>query len=351
MNAAAFARRAALLVGATAVLVLSGGLAWAAVNDYSSRDIVPPGVSVAGTDLSGLTAAAARVVIEKAVSDPVNRPVNLIAAKRTFVFNPAGAVTVDTQAMLDEAMAPRRAAPFVARLRAELADGVLPAEVTPRYSVDPAAMQAFLEGVRRQIDTKPRDASVTGETGKLVVTHAKTGTRLDVTNARQAIESAFAAEKVFSDGNRTVEANVRTLKPAVADDDLGHTIIVSRSAKALALYDGVKLEKKYQCAVGTPQYPTPLGHWEIVNKQYMPSWYNPGSAWAKSMPKVIGPGPSNPLGTRALALNASGVLIHGTTKDSSIGTAASHGCMRMHMWDVEDLFPRVELGTQVYIVP
>ncbi len=58
------------------MLVLSGGLAWAAVNDYSSRDIVPPGVSVAGQELSGMTAADARVLIEKTVSEPVKRPVD-----------------------------------------------------------------------------------------------------------------------------------------------------------------------------------------------------------------------------------------------------------------------------------
>ncbi len=154
MNPAAVARRAALLVGATAVLVLSGGLAWAAVNDYSSRDIVPPGVSVAGTDLSGMTAADARVAIERSVSESVKRPVTVVASDKTFVFDPSGAVTVDTQAMLDEAMAPRRTAPFVARLRADLADGVLAAEVTPRYAVDPTATAAFLAKVRKDIDTK-----------------------------------------------------------------------------------------------------------------------------------------------------------------------------------------------------
>ncbi len=351
MNAAAFARRAALLVGATAVLVLSGGLAWAAVNDYENREIVPPGVTVAGTDLSGMTAAQARVQIERAVSEPVKRPVEVTALSRTFVFDPAGAVSVDTDAMLEEAMAPRRNAPFVARLRADLADGALPAEVTPRFSVDTTAMATFLKKVRIEVNSKPRNASVTGETGKLVVTTSKKGSQLDVPAAQQAIAEAFSAEKVFSDGDRSLALKVKAIKPKVTEEDLGHTIIVSRANKTLVLYDGTKVEKKYRCAVGTPQYPTPLGHWEIVNKQFMPSWYNPGSDWAKSMPKVIPPGPSNPLGTRALALNASGVLIHGTTKDGSIGTAASHGCMRMHMWDVEDLFPRVEVGTQVYIVP
>jgi lipoprotein-anchoring transpeptidase ErfK/SrfK len=68
------------------------------------------------------------------------------------------------------------------------------------------------------------------------------------------------------------------------------------------------------------------------------------------MPATIGPGPNNPLGTRALNLNASGIRIHGTTANSSIGTAASHGCMRMHRWDIEDLYDRVEVGTPVLIV-
>jgi L,D-transpeptidase ErfK/SrfK len=81
----------------------------------------------------------------------------------------------------------------------------------------------------------------------------------------------------------------------------------------------------------------------------MPSWGNPGSAWAANMPAYIPPGPSNPLGTRALNLNASGIRIHGTTSDWSIGRAASHGCMRMHRWDVEELFDRVEIGTPVLI--
>jgi len=59
---------------------------------------------------------------------------------------------------------------------------------------------------------------------------------------------------------------------------------------------------------------------------------------------------SNPLGLRALPLDASGVLIHGTSNDGSIGTSASHGCMRMHMPEVIKLFDMVPVGTPVYII-
>jgi lipoprotein-anchoring transpeptidase ErfK/SrfK len=67
------------------------------------------------------------------------------------------------------------------------------------------------------------------------------------------------------------------------------------------------------------------------------------------MPSVIGPGPNNPLGTRALYLNASGIRIHGTPNWRSIGHRASHGCLRMRRRDVENLYPRVPVGTAVWI--
>lgn len=102
-----------------------------------------------------------------------------------------------------------------------------------------------------------------------------------------------------------------------------------------------------------PRYPTPLGWWKIVAKQVDPTWRNNGAEWATTMPDSIPGGPFGPLGTRALYLNASGIRTHGIppSEDWSIGNAASHGCMRMHRWDVEDLYPRVPVGTRVIIVP
>jgi lipoprotein-anchoring transpeptidase ErfK/SrfK len=69
------------------------------------------------------------------------------------------------------------------------------------------------------------------------------------------------------------------------------------------------------------------------------------------MPRSIAPGPTNPLGTRALNLTAPSIRFHGTTNIGSIGTAASHGCMRMRRPDIEDLYERVEVGTKVFIIP
>jgi len=69
------------------------------------------------------------------------------------------------------------------------------------------------------------------------------------------------------------------------------------------------------------------------------------------MPASIPPGPGNPLGTRAMYLNAPGIRIHGTWSSSSIGTAASHGCIRMLIADSEQLYPLVPIGTTVIVKP
>ena len=78
------------------------------------------------------------------------------------------------------------------------------------------------------------------------------------------------------------------------------------------------------------------------------------------MPAYIGSGPNNPLGTRAMYVykgakggnSDTGVRFHGvpSSENSSIGHAASHGCLRMHRKDVENFFPRVTVGTIVYII-
>ena len=127
-------------------------------------------------------------------------------------------------------------------------------------------------------------------------------------------------------------------------------IVINRGQRRLYYYENGKVARTFGVAVGMPQYPTPGGTWQVVNKQVNPSWINPGSDWAKDMPKVIPPSWSNPLGVRALALNARNILIHGTSKYGSIGTAASHGCIRMRNSDIVNFFPTVGVGTPVEIL-
>ncbi|HET6494862.1 MAG TPA: L,D-transpeptidase family protein, partial [Thermoleophilia bacterium] len=129
---------------------------------------------------------------------------------------------------------------------------------------------------------------------------------------------------------------------------LGGRIVVDLGDLQLYLYHGEKLYKSYGIAVGQAAYPTPTGSFVIVNMQVDPTWVPPDSDWAKDA-EPIPPGPTNPLGTRWIGISYSGVGIHGTQDDSSIGSYASHGCIRMHIPDVEDLYTRVVVGMPVII--
>lgn len=126
-------------------------------------------------------------------------------------------------------------------------------------------------------------------------------------------------------------------------------IVIDRSDCTLTLYDEKGVVKTYGVAVGQSAYPTPLGSFYINVKIRNPAWSPPPSPWAEGL-EPVPPGPGNPLGTRWMGLSEPYVGIHGTPEDWSIGGWYSHGCIRMHIWDAEDLFDRVYVGTPVDIV-
>jgi len=128
-------------------------------------------------------------------------------------------------------------------------------------------------------------------------------------------------------------------------------IIVDQSDFKLYFFKAGKLAQTLNVAVGMPNWPTPNGNWKVIDKQEMPSWRNPHTSWSRSMPHIIPPGPSNPLGLRALYLNASGIRIHGTSAYYSIGRRASHGCIRVRNPEIVGFYPKVRVGTPVIIRP
>jgi len=87
-----------------------------------------------------------------------------------------------------------------------------------------------------------------------------------------------------------------------------------------------------------------------------PAWYPPQSvrdehaADGDPLPRVVPPGPENPLGTRALRLGLPGYLIHGTNRPAGVGMRVSHGCVRMFPEDIEFLFDRITVNTPVRII-
>jgi len=116
----------------------------------------------------------------------------------------------------------------------------------------------------------------------------------------------------------------------------GPRLKINVPARQLYLYDeNDELVEKYDIAVGRSIFPTPIGRRWMNVIVWNPWWIPPKSAWAEK-DKPTPPGPRNPLGPVKMKLN-SAIMIHGTSKPSSIGRAASHGCMRMHSEKAKEL--------------
>jgi lipoprotein-anchoring transpeptidase ErfK/SrfK len=129
---------------------------------------------------------------------------------------------------------------------------------------------------------------------------------------------------------------------ALAQENAGGTarkIVVSIPDRKLAVVEGEQVVKIFSTAVGAERTPSPTGTFQIVQRVSDPTWYSKG--------KVVGPGRTNPVGTRWIGLSMKGYGIHGTNNPASIGHNASHGCIRMRNRDVEELFTMVAVGDTV----
>lgn len=336
--------RSFALLGALVLFVIAGGGAFAVADDYLAREVLPAGATVAGIDVGGLTRTEARAVITTGVAEPLGQPVTVIYEDRQFTLDAGQMVTVDVDAMVEDAFRPRAAAFITDRVVDRALDRPVGGVTEVALSIDEQALAAWLDGVAAQVETTATDATLTVDVNRLVLVRSSRGVDVDHAATLASLREALAA------GTKSVPLAVTFTEPALTEQDLGPAIVVDISERRLYLYEHGVLAKEYGVAVGTPSHPTPRGDFQITLKRYMPTWVNPGSAWAADMPRSIPPGPSNPLGTRALNLDAPGIRIHGTSADYSIGTAASHGCMRMHRWDIEDLYERVDVGTPVHIV-
>ena len=156
-----------------------------------------------------------------------------------------------------------------------------------------------------------------------------------------------AAVKAFEKKSGMPEDGIA--RPALLARTAGKIVVIEHLFKLNLYLDG-KLFKQYPVAVGQSAYPTPTGEFVITEKIENPTWTPPNSPWAAGL-EAIPPGVNNPLGTRWIGTSAPLVGIHGTNEDWTIGTAASHGCIRMHISDVEALYPHVTVGMPVEIKP
>jgi len=304
-------------------LLVAAALSGVAAPSAGRFSHVPPGVTVGGLPVGGFTSEEARSLVRARLAAPLEFQLGEL----TWTATPE---ELGVTASVDDAIA------------AALAGGsgdAIDVDATPSRP----DLLRYVTRLAPTLARRPLDARLAGIDANLrpIVARAVHGRRLDLRKTAAAITAAVRSAQ---------REPVRpVLRVAPANRRIGAVIVIRRESKSLYLYDGRKLVRRLGVATGQSRYPTPLGTFAVVDKQYNPWWYPPSSDWAKGL-KPVPPGPGNPLGTRWMGLTGGLVGIHGTPDAASIGYSASHGCIRMRIPDAEWLFEHIDVGTPVVIV-
>ena len=324
-----------------ALSFLSTMLLAPAANAQDPEPVIRPGVTVAGVDVGGQPLSQAAGTIDRAFRHQlVTRNVSVRVGGRAYSLK-----TKKIAFAFDPAKSARRA--YIA---GNTTAAPAPVDVLPYTTYDKKKLAAFVARVDRSARVAPRDATVRITLQHMIKRSSKSGRELDEKGLARSLVAALTDPRA----HRQIRPKRAVVKAKVQTKDLarryGTVVTISQSSFRLRLFKRLKFVKSYGVAVGQPAYPTPRGLFSIANKAVNPPWTAPNSPWAGAYRNETVPGGSseNPLKARWMGI-VNGVGIHGTGEPGSIGSRASHGCIRMTVPDVIDLYPRVPVGTPVLI--
>ena len=306
---------------------------------------IAQGVRAGGVDLSGLTQEQAEARLTDELTAPLSQDFVVGAAGIPFTLTMQQAkLKFDAHVTAKHALAAQPPPPPAGGGQSAGVDVALV------LSHSKLAVKAFVAQAAARAYHAPREAKLRITVQRMIVSHSRPGLRLASKRVARQIDDALDSGASV----RRLHTRLVAVKPAVTYKVLQRRypriITIDRDTFALRLFRSLRPWKRYSIAVGMAGLETPAGTYRIQDKQVNPAWHVPNSAWAGSLAGQVIPGgaPDNPLKARWLGI-ANGVGIHGTAEDWSIGTRASHGCIRMHVSDVIDLYPRVPVGTTVLI--
>lgn len=317
--------------------------------DSTQKDKIAEGVTIGGVDVGGLDAEAAASQVRTNLVTPLDKTVKVKYGDETFELTAKELnVHADVDGMVDQAIAVSRDGSLPSRVWREVSGGEVDEAIHPEVAYDTAEVDHFVNHVAGNVGRDPVDASVDPSGGVLVPVASRPGIAIDADALRRQVEAA-----IDDPADRTVKPKTEKVKPDVTTAEVAEKyptyILVDRANFTLTLYRNLKEEKQYTVAIGALGYDTPTGLYHIQSKQVDPVWNVPDSAWAGSLAgTTVPPGPDNPLKARWMGIY-DGAGIHGTSDTASLGSAASHGCVRMAVPDVIDLYDRVDVGTPIYI--
>jgi hypothetical protein len=343
--------RAAVIIAALVgllLLVCAGGVF---AYDRAHAEEIGKGVTVGGVDVSGLTEVEARAKLRAAVLEPLQRPVVVRALGKRYTLTPARAnVDVDIDGSVRAAMERSREGNMIERTWRGIRGKPVGAELELDISYSEKAIDRLVERVSKAVDEPAVDAAVDLESGDVTPQESQDGRRLLAKRLERNVQ-----RRLLDVGDvKLVRARTEVVEPKVTTDELAEKypaiLVVNRSSFQLSFYKNLELVRTYGIAVGQVGLETPAGLYHIQNKAVDPAWSVPNSDWAGDLAGTVVPGgvPENPLKARWLGIY-DGAGIHGTDADGSIGTAASHGCIRMRIPEVIELYDQVPVGAPIYI--
>jgi lipoprotein-anchoring transpeptidase ErfK/SrfK len=343
-------RKSQILIAAVVIFLIGGAVA-AYAYDGSQKDQISEGVTISGVDVSGMTHQEAVSAVTAQVLSPKRKPITVKFGKQSWTL-PAKELKIkaDVERSVDRAFDESQAGSLPERLLREVTGGSVDATIPVQVTYSRAAVNRFVREVADAIKVDPVDASVQAGPDSLTVVKASNGHKLRDNKLTRELTGLLDRGR----GSRTLTAQVNVLKPTVTTKTVAEQyptyLTLDRSTFTLRLWKNLELEKTYTVAVGQPGLETPAGLFSIQDKQVNPDWNVPNSDWAGELAGQTIPGGTaeNPLIARWMGIY-DGVGFHGTTDVGSLGTAASHGCVRMSEGDVIDLYDRVDVGTPVYI--
>ena len=336
------------IVAGMAILVLFALGAFA--YDSSQKDKIANGVTVGGVDVGGMDEAEAKREVRRQLLGPLRHSLRVgynghsweLAGKKLKVH-------AEIDAAVEDALAESRDGGLPTRLVRYVTGGHLDDQIAADVTYSQPAINRFVRRVAKAVGREAQDATVEPSADSLEVVAAKNGRKLRDKLLTRQLEAAVLS----ANADHTIAARTHSVKPEVTTKEVAAAypsyLTLDRSTFTLRLWKDLKLAKTYTVAVGQEGLETPEGLYAIQEKEENPTWHVPESDWAGSLAgQDIPPGPSNPIKARWMGI-FEGAGIHGTEETYSLGSAASHGCVRMAIPDVEELYDQVEVGTPIFI--
>jgi lipoprotein-anchoring transpeptidase ErfK/SrfK len=342
--------RRAIIALAGAVLVALGATAGGVyAYDRAQADRVAHGVFVGGVDIGGLEAEAARAKLRAQMLPRLAEPLTVVYRRTRFELTASEArVNADMDAAVHAALARSRDGDLVARTWRSLTSDELGVAIPLSVTYSREAVTAFVHRVRDAIGRHPREAKVSATATRVRIVQSRPGRRVQPIALTRMIVRSLTDPRA----GRVVRVPTEVRRPTLTTAELGKKypwfITISRSEKRLRLYRRLRPFKTYVIAVGRAGYETPAGLHRVETKAINPAWEAPEWAGVYAGRVIPGGVPENPLKERWLGIY-DGAGIHGTDDIGSLGTAASHGCIRMSIPEVIELYKLVPLRTPVYI--